>query len=486
MKRAYYSDGIQNFMRTDAALIIGKLTQASDFAVEPAQRDAWSGQIAILQSVLYGTDGTLYFEYSIPRMGERIDVVLLIGSVVFVVEFKVGEREYASHAVDQVCDYALDLKNFHEPSHDCCIAPILVATRACRSDLTIAVTPQNDNLLFPIKCSSDTLRSAIDAVLAFSEGDGIDQQAWESGRYCPTPSIIEAAMALYRNHDVSEISRSDAGAINLKQTTQTISEVISNAKANGYKVICFVTGVPGAGKTLIGLNIATMHLDSKDDLYSVFLSGNGPLVSILQEALARDKIKRVKAMSGRITNKEAMSEVKSFVQNVHHYRDEYLKDSNPPVDHVALFDEAQRAWDLNQTAAFMKRKKNRPNFNQSEPEFLISCIDRHPDWGAVICLVGGGQEINTGEAGIGEWIDALNRSFPSWHIHISDRLTDSEYAAGEFLDKIKSREHVYYREDLHLSVSMRSFRAEHVSHLVKQVLDRDPIGAAQTYRQLKN
>jgi DUF2075 family protein len=486
MKRAYYSDTIYAFMRSDAATILGKLTQGSDFPVEQTQRGAWLSQIEILKSILCDCVGTIYFEYSIPRMGERIDVVLLIGSVVFVLEFKVGEREFPRYAVDQVCDYALDLKNFHEPSHNCCIAPILVATKATRSDLTIAATPQNDNLLFPITCSSDTLRSAIDAVLAFAEGDDIDQQAWDGGRYCPTPSIIEAAMALYRNHDVSEISRSDAGAKNLNQTTRTISEIIRDAKTYGNKVICFVTGVPGAGKTLIGLNIATKHLDAKDDLYSVFLSGNGPLVRILQEALARDKIRRMKANNKRITKKEALSEVKSFVQNVHHYRDEYLKDVNPPADHVALFDEAQRAWNLEQTAAFMKRKKNRPNFKQSEPEFLISCIDRHPDWGVVICLVGGGQEINTGEAGIGEWIDSLNRSFASWHIHISDRLTDSEYAAGTFLEKIKDREHVYYREDLHLAVSMRSFRAEHVSHLVKQILDRDPVGAVETYRQLMN
>ncbi len=417
-------------------------------------------------------------------MGERIDVVLLVGPAIFVLEFKVGEKEFTSYALDQVCDYALDLKNFHETSHDRFVAPILISTRAEACEIQVGGTPQNDKLLFPIKCTPTTLNAAIDAVLIFAEGEDIEAKTWEEGHYCPTPTIIEAALALYRKHDVTDISRNDAGAKNLHETTQAISEIICSAKEHGNKAICFVTGVPGAGKTLIGLNIATKHMDAKSDLYSVFLSGNGPLVKVLQEALARDKVKREKALKRRITKKEAHSDVKAFVQNVHHYRDEYLKDSTAPIDHVALFDEAQRAWHLEQTANFMRRKKNRPDFNQSEPEFLISCIDRHPDWGVIICLVGGGQEINTGEAGIGEWIEALNRSYPEWHIHISGRLTDSEYGAGTILEKIKDRPNVNYREDLHLAVSMRSFRAEKVSELVKQILDMEIEGSRETFRQL--
>lgn len=484
MSRAYYGDSIAGFLHSDPTTIIGELTRNSTFSVDLAQRDAWLGQIEILKPILSKYEGAVYFEYSIPRMGERIDVVLLIGPVVFVLEFKVGEKEFTANAVDQVCDYALDLKNFHETSHQCYVAPILIATKAKAVEFIVGTTPQNDKLLFPIRSTTDLLVSAINDVLNFADGDRIDAKKWERGRYCPTPTIIEAAMALYRNHDVTEISRSDAGAINLTQTTDLISRIISSSKERGQKAICFVTGVPGEGKTLIGLNIATKHLDADSDMYSVFLSGNGPLVKILQEALARDKVRREKKAKKRITKKEALGEVKAFVQNVHHYRDEYLRDSRPPVDHVALFDEAQRAWNLEQTANFMCRKKNRPNFNQSEPEFLISCIDRHSDWGVIVCLVGGGQEINTGEAGIGEWIEALNRSFPAWHIHISNRLTDSEYGAGAFLEKIKDRSNVSYSDDLHLSVSMRSFRAENVSLLIKQMLDLDAESARHTFQQL--
>lgn len=327
----------------------------------------------------------------------------------------------------------------------------------------------------------ELLSQVIADVLDFAEGTDIDPTKWELGRYHPTPTIIEAAMALYNGHSVSDISRSDAGAINLTDTSDAISEIIRSSKNGSHKSICFVTGVPGAGKTLVGLNIATKHIDKNTELYSVFLSGNGPLVAILREALARDKIRHEKVQGRKLKKGEAMSDVRMFIQNVHNFRDECLVDSQkPPIEHVALFDEAQRAWNLDQTANFMRRKKNTPNFNRSEPEFLISCLDRHVDWAVVVCLVGGGQEINTGEAGISEWIESLNRSFPDWHIYISSRLTDSEYGAGTVLEEIKSRESVVYEDKLHLSVSMRSFRAEHVSLLVKQLLDLDVDGARDT------
>jgi len=414
-------------------------------------------------------------------------VVLLIGAVIFVLEFKVGEKEFTAQAIDQVWDYALDLKNFHETSYEHYIAPVLIATKAKNAAAEIVTTPQNDKLLFPIKSNALGLDRLITAILRFADDIDIDQAHWENGRYRPTPTIIEAAMALYNGHSVADISRSDASAINLAETSAAISEVISSSKSQSHKSICFVTGVPGAGKTLVGLNIATTHIDKNNDLYSVFLSGNGPLVMILREALARDKVRHEKELGQKLKKSEAMSAVKAFIQNVHNFRDECLADSNrPPIEHVALFDEAQRAWDLPQTANFMRQKKNTPNFKQSEPEFLISCLDRHPDWAVVVCLVGGGQEINTGEAGISEWIESLIRSFSDWHIYISSRLTDSEYGAGKILDEIKSRPNVVYQEKLHLAVSMRAFRAENVSLLVKQMLDLDLAEARATLAQLEN
>lgn len=487
MRRSYYSDQISDFQKRTSDEILGRLAQGNDFPLEQTQRDAWLEEIRILKNILQPYKGSIYFEYSIPRMGKRIDIVLVIGAVIFVLEFKVGEKDFPSHAIDQVWDYALDLKNFHETSHDSYIAPILISTNAKASTATVATTAHNDKLLIPIKCNEKLLSQVLKDVLLFSDGDEINSSHWEAGRYQPTPSIIEAAMALYSGHSVDEISRSDASAINLSQTSDAVSEIIQFSKQNSIKSICFVTGVPGAGKTLVGLNIATKHIDKDNDLYSVFLSGNGPLVDILREALTRDKVQREKERGRKIKKGEVMSEVKMFIQNVHNFRDEGLIDlQKPPIEHVALFDEAQRAWDLQQTVNFMQRKRGHSNFHASEPEFLISCLDRHSDWAVVVCLVGGGQEINTGEAGISEWIASLERSFPDWHIYISPRLTDSEYGTEKVLEKIRGHKKITFKDELHLSVSMRSFRAEHVSLLVKQILDLQPDDARKTLKQIQD
>ncbi|MEI6089722.1 MAG: DUF2075 domain-containing protein [bacterium] len=486
MKRHYYSNTIDKFLNDSSNEILGVLSQNNDFDLEQTQRFAWTQEIDILKRILNRYNGSIFFEYAIPRMGRRIDVVLIIDAVIFVLEFKVGEKEFLQSSVDQVWDYALDLKNFHETSHDHLIAPILIATEAKSTIYRVISTSHNDNLLFPIKTNTDLLKEVIDNVLLFSDGKNIIIDNWIKGRYSPTPTIIEAAMALYNSHSVAEISRSDASAINLTETSNSISRIIEEAERNSTKAICFVTGVPGAGKTLVGLDIATKHLEKEKRTTSVFLSGNGPLVAILREALTRDKVKRVKESGNKIKKGDVFREVKMFIQNVHNFRDECLIDmNNPPFDHVAIFDEAQRAWDKTQTANFMSRKKSVPNFLYSEPEFLISCMDRHNDWSVIICLVGGGQEINTGEAGISEWIESLNRSFPDWHVHVSSRLTDSEYDTGNALMKLETRHNVFERDELHLSVSMRSFRAENLSLLIKNIIDLNIDSAKENLNLLR-
>jgi hypothetical protein len=489
MRREYYFDSIEAFLGKSPQQILGELFENSldGGSIESTQRDAWMEQIRILSEHLppYRGRGAVFFEFSIPRLGKRIDAVAIIDGVIFVIEFKVGEREFTASAMDQVWDYALDLKNFHEPSHAPLVAPVLVATRAPDGLASGIGTPAADGTLPPIKANNDRLGDVIADVLRIPKRAAASPDEWRAGRYRPTPTIIEAAMALYKGHSVEDISRRDADAINLSTTSEAIAQVIEESKMNRRKSICFVTGVPGAGKTLVGLNIATEHIDKDSELYSVFLSGNGPLVAILREALARDKVQTERMRGQKVTKSAVMSEVKMFIQNVHNFRDDCLIDTGrPPIEHIAIFDEAQRAWNLEQTSAFMLRKKKRPNFDQSEPQFLISTLDRHRDWAVIVCLVGGGQEINTGEAGISEWVDSLNRSFPDWDIHISSRLTDSEYAAGEVLRKLESRPNVRYTDDLHLGVSMRSFRAEHVSYLVKQLLDLDDTGARQTLKSV--
>jgi DUF2075 family protein len=485
--RAYYSEEIVDFVGRSSDEILGVLVRSSTFATEETQRNAWIEQIIILKDTLstFAQGGKVYFEYAVPRLGKRIDVVVLIRHVIFILEFKVGETEFTAAGKDQVWDYAVDLKNFHETTHSKTVVPVLIATRSKDAMTAITTTAQNDGVLLPINASPNQLREVFEKTLQFCDGFDIDAATWEAGGYHPTPTIVEAAMALYAGHAVTEISRSDASAVNLSVTSSAIAEVITQSKKKSLKSICLVTGVPGAGKTLVGLDIATKHVDKDSALHSVFLSGNGPLVAILQEALTRDKVSREKQAGRKMKKGVAASEVKLFIQNVHHFRDDCLIDiSKPPIEHVAIFDEAQRAWNLDQTASFMLRKKQRAGFDKSEPEFLVSCLDRHTDWAVVVCLVGGGQEINTGEAGIEEWIQALQRSFPDWHIHISPRLHESEYGAGRVLDELKGRSNVFFSEAMHLGVSMRSFRAEHVSTLIKQMLDIDAETARKTFLSL--
>lgn len=477
--RAYYSDSIANFLIRPSDEILGILTRGS-IAVEATQRDAWLMQIELLRPCLedFAVQGHIYFEYVLPRLGRRIDTVLLIDHVVFILEFKVGESTYSASAVDQVWDYALDLKNFHETSHDVSIAPVLIATKAKRVQTSLITSKQSDGVLFPIRCSPDSLRQSIKDVLAFCGGATLDARMWEAGRYKPTPTIIEAATALYGGHSVSELSRSGAEGTNLSYTSETVSKLIHECRAKSKKVICFVTGVPGAGKTLVGLNIATQHIDKDSDLYSVYLSGNGPLVAILREALTRDKVSREAEAGRKITKGEARRPIEAFIQNVHHFRDECLRDEKAPPEHVAIFDEAQRAWNKDQTSSFMARKKGRAGFDQSEPEFLISCLNRHDDWAVVVCLVGGGQEINTGEAGIAEWLEAIERSYAHWDVYISPQLGKDDYAADAALERLGGNSRVIFDAGLHLSMSMRSFRAEKVSDFVKKVLDMECESAA--------
>lgn len=472
-KRWGYGAPIATFLAEDPEFIVGALTTWYSFAVDPSQKVAWLEQISILKKLLEpyaAANGALFFEYDIPRLGLRVDTVLLLEHVLFVLEFKVGARDYTRDAIDQVWDYALDLKNFHEASHHVPIVPVLVATKAGAAKLQIEAGHHRDGVPLPLHCNAGSLADALQLCLQHFQPKPIDPDHWQHGRYHPTPTIVEAARALYAGHSVSEISRSDAGAENLTITANRLAELIAQVRQRREKAIFFVTGVPGAGKTLVGLDIANRHTDKDDNLYSVYLSGNGPLVGVLHEALARDQVTRAKQSGTALRIGEARSAVKQFIQNVHHFRDDCLASPDAPIEHIALFDEAQRAWDLHQTSSFMSRKKGVEGFNQSEPEFLISCLDRHEDWGVVVCLVGSGQEINTGEAGISEWLAAMRERFDDWQVYLSPRLREIEYHADGELEALRANPRVHWDDALHLATAMRSFRSERVSEFVNLLL----------------
>lgn len=471
--RSYYSDTFAGFLRQDDDAILGQLARNHSFALEEEQKRAWLGQIRLLRRCLEpSVSGYILFEYMIPRMGKRADVILLLNGVVCILEFKVGAAAYGSDAIDQVMDYALDLKNFQEGSHAATIVPVVVATRAT------AVVPElvffDDGVAKPLLASAETLASVIDLVRDMRSSNEIRAEAWIASRYKPTPTIIEAAQALYLGHSVDEISRSDASAVNLQLTSDHIGQIIDRSKTQGVKSICFVTGVPGAGKTLAGLNIANQRMKVAEDEHAVFLSGNGPLVKVLQEALARNAVEMARRNGRGTTKQAALRETRAFIQNIHHFRDDAIVDLEmPPIERVAVFDEAQRAWNRKQTQSFMSRKKGHHDFTMSEPEFLISVMDRHPDWATIVCLIGGGQEINTGEAGMLEWLEALQHRFPHWHVYLSDRIRDYEYLQGAKIDTFVDPDRATFLPNLHLATSVRSFRSERVSAFVKALLDGD-------------
>lgn len=476
-RRYGYGKPISDFLIDDASSIIGELTQRSAFNVDQTQVAAWKGSIECLREALapWGSEGRLFLEFDVPRLGRRIDAVLVLRHAVFVIEFKVGAKEFLAADLDQVVDYALDLKHFHETSHVAPVVPILIATHARNVTVQTAVDGAVANLFLPMHCTHETLGQGIALALELAEGPIIDADAWVYGRYKPTPTIVEAAMALYAQHDVADISRSDAA--NLGQTSGYISQVITQAREQDRKAICFVTGVPGAGKTLVGLDVATRSTNAEAELHAVYLSGNGPLVQVLQEALARDRVRREKEQGRKLGVGEARRQVKSFIQSVHHFRDYGLADNSPPIDHVAIFDEAQRAWNREQTASFMQRKRGQIGFDLSEPEFLISCLDRHPTWAVVVCLVGNGQEINTGEAGIAEWLQSLERRFPGWYVYISPELGQADTTVATLKAQLQAREKLQEAPSLHLATSVRSFRSERYSEFVNRLLDLDVDGA---------
>ena len=484
MTRSYYSNTISDFLKDDETRILGELSLHHNHALEDLQKNAWVKQITILKDTLQSVDnGQIYFEFSIPRMGKRVDNVLIINDLIFVLEFKVGDNQYQKHSIEQVVDYCLDLQNFHEGSHHEKLIPLLISTKA---EPIENVFTSDDNLFEPLKANQQNLSAVIKKTLLQSNGKQINATDWENSIYKPTPTIIEAAQALYKGHNVKEISRHDAGAINLSKTTDCINNIIETAKRENKKSICFLTGVPGAGKTLAGLNIANERMKADEDEHAVFLSGNGPLVDVLREALTRDEVATSKENGEPLTKKIAAIKANAFIQNIHHFRDDNLISKKAPVEKVVVFDEAQRAWAKEQVSSFMKRKKGVEDFDMSEPEFLISVMDRHEDWCTIICLIGGGQEINTGEAGVSEWLSSLKNNYPHWDIHYSNLIsTDDNYLSDielrNWVQSVATEKH-----ELHLSVSVRSFRSEKISELMHEILEANHERANTLVAEVKN
>jgi DUF2075 family protein len=519
--RCLYNSSFDEFIKKDNSSIFGVLCDRYHGEALTTTREAWSAEIAIMKQTLYpflNQNGQIVFEYDIPRLGKRIDIVLLLKGIVFCLEFKVGESKILEADIDQVLDYALDLKYFHKFSQDRIIVPILIATKHRNSSTDIQNSIYADKVVNPLVTGELGISDLIDKVLkAFPSQTPVDMN-WINSPYAPTPTIIEAARALYENHSVEDITRHEADKASTDQTIRYILEIIQESKQKQEKSICFVTGVPGAGKTLVGLEVAVKQTYQDQDVpiedeQAVYLSGNGPLVAVLNEALAQDNYKKCRERNENKKLSDSRREVSKSIQMIHRYRDNMLaKIKNPvengileidpdkavkqektgygEVEHVAIFDEAQRSWTHKRLADYLKRggtygnKLKVPNFPMSEAAFLIWSLDQREDWATIVCLVGGGQEINTGEAGISEWIKAVNKQFPHWKVYISPKLTDAEYAEGKVNELLKENANVVYSESLHLGVSLRSFRAEKLSAFVHALLSFDK-NASTIYEEIK-
>jgi hypothetical protein len=486
LQPAYYSALVGEFLRADPDSVYGALSRHHAHSQEMAQRSAWLEQIALLQKGLVEVpDAWLAFEFAIPRMGKRADAVILLDGIVFVIEFKVRADVFTSAAIEQVTDYALDLKNFHSGSHSRMIIPVVIATDAPSKPVQLSLWP--DDVAEPILSDGLGLdKLLLETARRFPGQLALAPQDWMASGYKPTPTIIEAAQALYRSHRVDEITRSDAGAKNLSVTTARIAAIVEEAKLNGHKAICFITGVPGAGKTLAGLNLVTQRATVHTEEHAVFLSGNGPLVDVLREALARDEKRRGDEQGLSVTMGEARRKVRSFIQNIHHFRDANLRSAEAPVEHLVIFDEAQRAWNLDKITKAMRKKHGIAQFGQSEPQFLIDVMNRHGDWCVVVCLIGGGQEINEGEAGLSEWFGTLSQHHRDWKIYTSDHLATPEYHWGRNLQAMLQGLDVSLEKDLHLAVSVRSFRAEKLSQFINELIAGDASAASETYAAIQS
>ena len=522
MSRCLYSSSFAEFINTSENSIFGTLCERYHGEALTTTREAWRSEISIMKEILFkfsNKDGKIIFEYDIPRLGKRIDVVLLLEGIVFCLEFKVGQSSIIEADVDQVLDYALDLKNFHKFSQDHLIVPILIATNYRNLSTEIQMSVYDDRVVNPLMSGKSGVANLIVEVLKQFPNEPSVNPNWIISPYAPTPTIIEAAKTLYENHSVENITRHEADKVSTDRTISYILDVIKHSKENQKKSICFVTGVPGAGKTLVGLDVAIKQTyqgnkEPVKDEGAVYLSGNGPLVAVLTEALAQDNYSKCRANGEKKKMTDSRREVSKSIQMIHRYRDNMLaKIKNPvengvleidpekavklekagfgEVEHVAIFDEAQRSWTHKRLADYLKRggtygnKLKVPNFPLSEAAFLIWSLDQREDWATIVCLVGGGQEINTGEAGISEWIKALNEQFPQWNVYISPKLTEPEYAEGRVNELLQNNPNVTYNDSLHLGVSLRSYRAEKLSAFVHSLLSFDA-NAVTLYSEIKD
>ena len=474
--KAYYCNSIPGFIKDTSANIVGQLVKHA-FEINKEQSDAWDNQIVELQRRLEecGMEGDIIFEYDIIRLGKRIDVILLIRHMVFSLEFKNGKNFFAAMDAQQAEDYALDIKNFHKESENLYVCPILIATNAPEYNKVQELGCYPDKQVYLQRENIETMVPKIDAVSKLYGDDGkIDFEKWFNSPYYPTPTIIAAAVEAYRSHNMSEIAHSEAGQDDINACEKKIEEIISYAQNSKKRCVCFITGVPGAGKTLVGLDVVSRNLGKEAERLSVYISGNGPLVEVLREALKKS-VKAEKKL-----DRKTSAAIEALIQSSFAFKKDNTAHHKPTPEHILIFDEAQRVWNKEK----MTRKHNDPEMAVSEPHLLYSIMDRHQDWAVMVCLVGLGQDIYDGEVGINEWFRCGIEDFPGWELFYSPDIFSQMEDKNINKAMIQSCSRCHEMDNLHLKTSIRSFRADKQCKFVDALLNNEPQLAAELYSQI--
>ena len=477
-----HASRVASFIRTNVDALIGQLVDGVSASGISSHRstqiEAWHKEIHLLKEQLNSAqfqDWFIILEYEIPRRSHRPDVILLNTTTIFVIEFKIGAKTYDASSCWQVNSYARDLRDFHAESHRRPIVPILCATSAePHSFARIRLDDLESTVSNLVRTNGSNLATCLTNLENFEYSvihDPIIPERWLNSPYRPTPTIIEAAVKLYEGHGISELSHRYAHNLNL--TTNMLIQEIEYARRYKRRVICFITGVPGAGKTLTGLDVIhSPELRKTKSHTGIFLSGNGPLVKIVQESLIKNQTEQ------GYSRRDCEHKVTTFIQNVHKFLRFHRE--NPeiqPHENIVVFDEAQRAWDSSQ----MERKQG---IAASEATLLFDVMERLPDWAVIIALVGGGQEIFLGEAGLEEWGRALENRSLSWQvIAASEARVGGDSVSGHRLFNNEIPINVTYREDqrAHLDVVIRSHRAQRWAEWVNKFLSCDLCAAKSIF-----
>lgn len=477
--KAYYCNSIPGFIKDASSSIVGRLVHHA-FEINKEQSDAWENQISQLQNRLEAChmSGDIIFEYDIVRLGKRIDVILLIRHMVFSLEFKNGKNVFTAQDAQQAEDYALDIKNFHKESENLYVCPILIATDAPRYSKHQALGAYPDKQIYLQRENIETVIPKISKLAElYGNDEAINFERWFNSPYHPTPTIIAAAVEAYMTHDISEIANSEAGQSDIDSCEHEIQKIISYAKSNNKKCVCFVTGVPGAGKTLVGLDIVAKNLKKGNTDLSVYLSGNGPLVEVLRAALKKS-VKEKKQF-----NRNTDAAINALIQSSFAFKKDNAHSDKPCAEKILIFDEAQRVWNEKKMTS---KHKNDPYMSVSEPHLLYRIMSRQPDWSVVICLVGLGQDIYDGEVGINEWFRCGIEEFPNWELFYSPSIFKQSEDKAIDVDMIRSCSRCHACFPLHLNTSIRSFRADRQCKFVDALLDNDFWTATQIYSAISS